>query len=500
MKYPESLFFSFILFLFISNISVAQNPKVIIKRVVDESTGRALPYTNIYNPRTQSGVISNEDGYFTLDISNLDNTDFIRFQYVGYSTRNIAIGDLEKMKSVYLKGRIMDIAEMVIYGNPMNAREIVEKVLVNKDNNYKKSIKKQKIFVRSRETTTMIDKIIDFKKSNIPLLNKALFARFLNGIPNVATSFSDCLGIGYSNENLPDSAAFKLNPIRTVVLKEKDFASLDEIEKIMENALKDVKDNEFWKLRSGIISQKMDTKKDTVKKERKDSIPKDHWYTDLLSSVIWWDTDYASLDDRRLWQFLHKTNRYKYSLVGGTSVNGEDVYVIDFKPGIRGLYKGRMFISTETYALVKADYEYAPGKDGITFDMFGIAYKELGFSGSIYFVKKGDDYQLKYFSRRTNTYFKFDRNVSLVKKKDRFLFDKKQNQIKLGIKMAANMEESVEYLVMNDQTISAKAFEKATQPEFMKINYVDQFDDRLWQNYDIIEPTRQMRAYKKHKE
>jgi hypothetical protein len=500
MKYSKSLFFSVILFLFISTINVAQNPMVIIKRVIDESTGRALPYTNIYNPRTQSGVISNEDGYFTLDISNSESTDSIRFQYVGYLTRNIAISDLESMKSVHLKACIMDLAELVIYGNPMNAREIVEKVLVNRGKNYKKSIKKQKIFVRSRETTTMVDKTIDFKKSNIPLLNKALFTRFLNGIPNVATSFSDCLGIGYSNENLPDSAAFKLNPIRTVVLKEKNFTSLDEIEKIMEKALKDIKGNEYWRLRSGIISMKMDTKEDSVKKEKKDSIPKDHWYTDLLSSVIWWDTEYASFDDRRLWQFLHKTNRYKYTLVGGTSVNGEDVYVVDFEPGIRGLYKGRMFISTETYALVKADYEYAPGKDGITFDMFGLAYKELGFSGSVYFVKNDDDYQLKYFSRRSNTYFKFDRKVSLLKKKDRFLFDKKKNQIKLGIKMAAKTEESVEYLVMNDQSISAKTFEKAVQPEFMKINYVDQFDDKLWQGYNIIEPTRQMRSYKKHKE
>lgn len=499
MNTPGNLFYSFaICFSFILNFG--QSQIILNKRVVDAATGKALPYANIYNPRTQSGVISNEHGYFSLDISQSELTDSIRFQYVGYLTQNIAIDDLRRLKSVHLQGRIVDLAEMVIYGNPMNAKEIVDKVIENKNNNYKKSISKQKIFVRSRETTKMEYKDIDFKKSNIKLLYRALFNRFTKGIPEVATSFSDFLGTGYRNENLPDSAAFKLKPIRTVVLKEKNFTELNEIEKILENAFKDVGDNEYWKFKSGIISQKMDMDEDSVKTKKKDSIPKDHWRTKYFSRGIWWDSDYATLDDSKLWQFLHKTGRYKYTLVGGTSVNGEDVYVIDFEPRARGLYKGRMFISTKTYALVKADYEYAPGKDGFTFNLFGIAYKELGFSGSVYFVKMGDDYQLKYFSKRNNFYFKFDRNVSILKKRDRFLFDKKQNEIKLGIKMSANTEELVEYLVMSDQNISAKAFGKVVQPELMKVNYVEQFDDKLWQNYDIIEPTRQMRAYKKHKE
>ena len=31
----------------------------------------------------------------------------------------------------------------------------------------------------------------------------------------------------------------------------------------------------------------------------------------------------------------------------------------------------------------------------------------------------------------------------------------------------------------------------------MKVIYVDRFDDSLWQGYDILEPTKQMREYKK---
>ncbi len=35
--------------------------------------------------------------------------------------------------------------------------------------------------------------------------------------------------------------------------------------------------------------------------------------------------------------------------------------------------------------------------------------------------------------------------------------------------------------------------------EKMEIIYVDQFDDKLWSGYSIIEPTKQMREYRKQK-
>ena len=112
MKYPAKHIFTAVFFSFITIFTFGQ--QLVTKRIVDASTGKALSYANIYNPRTQSGVISNEDGYFTIDLSKLKATDSIRFQYVGYKTKNIAKNDLLKIKSIVLKGRIMDISEMVV--------------------------------------------------------------------------------------------------------------------------------------------------------------------------------------------------------------------------------------------------------------------------------------------------------------------------------------------------------------------------------------------------
>jgi len=156
-----------------------------------------------------------------------------------------------------------------------------------------------------------------------------------------------------------------------------------------------------------------------------------------------------------------------------------------------------MYISIQTYALVRADYEYDEGKTGRDIHLLGIGYTENYFSGSIYFEKKEDNYVLKYFSKKTGFSASFDRNVSLLKKRKRFLFDKKLNEIKVGIDMSMDIEESTEYLVLDGKDIPHKQFADFEQKERMEIIYVDQFDDNLWKGYSILEPTKQMREYKK---
>ena len=52
-------------------------------------------------------------------------------------------------------------------------------------------------------------------------------------------------------------------------------------------------------------------------------------------------------------------------------------------------------------------------------------------------------------------------------------------------------------LVLDQKIISEKQFNDFRQKEYMKTVYVDQFDDALWKGYSIIEPTKQMREYKK---
>ena len=466
--------------------------------VMDSDKQTALPYANIYVKHKHIGVVSNEKGHFSLDIVGLDINDTLRFQYIGYTTRYVTVGELDTIPIVYLKEEIFNLNEALIFGNKINVKDIVKKILENKDKNYKNITSKKQVFIRVRNLSDLQKFELDTKKNSISQLDDGLIELLEEKIPKQSTSYTDFLGNLYFNKNEDDSIKFKIDPIRTVSLKEKDIAELQQFETIFENILAETKDNEYWKVKSGIFSQKIDMDEDSIQ-QIKDSLEDNQRIVSSYSRGFKNRLKYSSFDDEDNWEFLHSTGKYRYTLVGGTRVAGEDVYIIDFEPNNSGMYIGRMFVSLETYALIRADYEYAPEKNGKNFNLFGIGYTENEFSGSIFFEKKGSSYMLKYFSYKHGSEASLERNISLLKKRERFLFDKKTNEIKLGVVFAVDSEQSVEYLVLDDEKITQDNFANFKQKKIMDIIYVDQFDDNLWRGYSIIEPTKRMKDYKKQK-
>jgi len=59
------------------------------------------------------------------------------------------------------------------------------------------------------------------------------------------------------------------------------------------------------------------------------------------------------------------------------------------------------------------------------------------------------------------------------------------------------MESLVEFYFLDDHDINEEQFAGFKQPEYYEIIFVDQFDDKLWSGYSIIEPTQKMKEYKK---
>jgi len=474
--------------------------------VLDIKTKTALPYTNIYVLHKNIGAISNEKGDFLININGLEVTDTIRFQYIGYSTKLITIAEIKTNNIVYLEEEIFNLSETIIFGNKLNAEAIVKKVLKNKESNYKDLATKKQAFIRERYVSNIEDIILTYKKSSFDKLDEELLKVLEAKVPRYSTSYTDFLGDLYFSGNKDDSVTFKIEPTRIVSLKEKDIAELEQIETIFKNIFKETKEEEYWKIKSGILSQKIDIDDDDIKKDtvieepKKDSVKESQRQTVHYSRRLKNKFKYNLLDNKDDWEFLHSTGKYKYSIIGGTRVNGEDVYIIDFTPKSGGEFVGRMYISMGTYALIRADYEYAPEKTGTDFQLFGVGYTENQFSGSIYFEKVDSTYKLKYFSKKAGSFATFDRNIALLKKKEKFLFDKKLKEIKIGVEMALNSEQSVEVLILDEEDITHQQFIDFEQEKYMEVIYVEQFDNNLWKGFSIIEPTKQMREYKKRVE
>ena len=467
--------------------------------LLDFDNKSALPYANIIFLHKNSGTITNETGQFLLNTSKLNKNDTISFQYIGYETKKLTVKQLDSSAVIYLKENINNLNEIYVFSNNLNPESIVKKVLDNKDSNYKRTFSKNQTFIRRRFISDIHNIKIEFKKSSIPQLSEKNIKLVERKIPKHSVSFTDFLGNLYFSNNKVDSLRLKVDPIKMVSLKDKILSDVEQLETIFENLLDNTKEKEYWKIKSGILGGKvqMNSEIDKAKKDSLKLINEREFKTKYYRNSVNYILKYSSFDNKKEWDFLHHTGRYEFTLAGGTVVNGEDVYVIDFVPKKSGKFKGRVYIAIKTFALIRADYEYATGKTGANIHLLGVGYSKNGFKGSISFEKKQDGYQLKYCSKKEGTSMSVDRKLSLIKKKKRFLLDKKLNEIKVGFNLSVSEEYTFEILVLKYNEISNSQFRDFKQKEFVKLVYVDQFDDQLWKGYSIIEPTKQMREYKK---
>ena len=461
----------------------------------DQTSLEPLMYANVYVMNSGTGVITNEQGQYALDISSFGRNDSIYFQYMGYQSKGFTISDLMTSPTVYLEENIINISETLIFGRELDPQKIVQNVLENADSNYHSHYSSREVFVRERYDSDLLRLKLNYKKSTISDIDQKAIALLEQKIPRHSTSYTDFLGDMLWSPNNSDSLRTKINPKRVVSLKDKDITEMDHIVKVFEDVVEDTDSLEYWKVKTGIIGGKVhfDSGDTTL------DLQEDEQEVRSFARSLYYDFNDHQFDNEKMWDFLYKPSRYSFTLVGGTRLNDEDIYIIDFSPKSKGKFEGRLYITLSSYALLRADFQYAEGKQGRTFSMMGISYAEKEYKVSVYFEKLDADYQLKYFSYKALTTFGIDRKLSLLKKRKRPFFDKTLLELKGGLDMQVSSQSSFEFLVLSHDRISEKEYLNFEENKKMKVIYVNQFDDSLWQGYDILEPTKQMREYKKNR-
>ncbi len=478
------------------------NNEVIKAWVIDENK-LPLPYANINVLNKNKGVISNEEGCFTLNISELNKTDTLRISYIGYKSIDLTLEALKISPIISLREENLILNNITVFANTPDPQEIVKKILSSKEQNYPKTTSKKQVFIRKRYSTNINKVNFNCKKSNISNLNEELMEVLEKELPKHSISYTDFLGDILILNNQKDSSKLKIAPIKMIKLQDqRDFTKLEELQKTFEKVLKDTNEKEYWKIKTGIIGSKIHVDENDItvgnKVEKTDSLSnKNTQALQQQKRSIKIIHKYSSFEDEDTWEFLYKTNKYQYTLHGRTMANGEEVYIIDFKPKNQGLFVGRMYIAINTYALVRVDFKYDTGKTGRDIQLLGMGYTENKFITSLYYEKKGTQYRLKYYSRQKGFESSVDRIFSLLKKKTRFIFDRTISQVKVAIDIAVTEQSSVELLVLEDNEINQNQFTDFIEKNEFEIIYVDQFDEKLWEDYPIIEPTKKMKEYKK---
>ncbi len=177
------------------------------------------------------------------------------------------------------------------------------------------------------------------------------------------------------------------------------------------------------------------------------------------------------------------------------AVGDEDAYAIHFTGKSRGDFQGMIYISAESFAILRIEYSLKQSKIDNGIDLLGISYNQEKDDGLILYEKDKAGYFLKYSMKSTSIKYGLDRPFEVIRKEKRPILNKKINEAALQMNIQGRQEDTQETLVVfrekSDDEKFKKILEKGAKPE-----NITSYSDSIWKGYSIIEPTRQMKEYR----
>jgi hypothetical protein len=137
-------------------------------KIIDSSTKKPIPYTNIYLVNSNIGTISNNDGEFILKVPVNKTNAPIRISYMGYKNQDLTIEQIQMKENVIeLSTEVVTLKELVIRSNdPQNLiRSAIHNIAANYGTSpyvctafYRESIMQNKQYVGLAEAVLNIYK------------------------------------------------------------------------------------------------------------------------------------------------------------------------------------------------------------------------------------------------------------------------------------------------------------------------------------------------------
>ena len=478
--------------------------QAITGRIIDEKNQEPLPFATIVLESINRGTVSNIEGEYVLDASALNENDTIRFSFVGYETLKITLEELAKTEVVEMKTATVNLKEVQVLSRQLSAKDIVELVYENFDSNHPSIYQKEKVFYHAYERTPFPDENqIIVKKTDFPGLDENTIAELRAMLPDEFVEYRDAQVELYSN-----GSENKLVPIEGITLEEGSQKLLQkQMEVKLEEFMLDIEDTKdeegvYYKFRSGIFAGKADfdeeeeEKDSTALAEEKDSL--NYYFSSgyVKGEILNLKRKYADAESKN-WAFVNSTGRYKYNLDEVTVFNDELVYKISFIPKNRGDFEGVMYVTTDKYAVIQVDFQYANGKQTEKFQLLGIGHAMNFKKGSVIFEKRDTSYFVKYIYAEQHETASIERKFSIMKKQERFLFDKELNEIKVELQLSFDMNNYWEVLVLDHEPLTEDQYEKVTQPKKMKFRKEYVYSPEMWSNMTVIAPTTELKKYKR---
>jgi len=493
----------FIVLLIVCNLSVWAQKKILTGRVLDLETGIALPFASISFNDYSNGSVSNSEGVYVMDIAADRLGDSLYFSYMGYETLGVSVKSLLMEGSVWLRSAQINLAEIPVYSQTLNALAIIKLVEKNFPKNHPQVNQVQHLFYHSYNNTPFSEaNRMNVLKTSFTDIDQGLVDEVLEVIPEDIKSYRDVIVDFYSH-----GAERKIMPIEGISLQESTALSVQkQIEEKLLSLTEDIElsfedDELYYKMGTGIISSKLELDEpdsediDTVMTNTDDTthylIRAEYLRKDIENFLV----NTADINSDNL-EFINKPKKYNYQKEL-TLFNDEWVYKISFDPKEQGIFQGVLYIAATNYAILQFDYEFATGKSTENINLLGIGHKVNYKKAQVIYEKLDTAYFVKYVNAEKREFFSVDRDFFMVKKEKRFLFDKALNKIKFALDMQFETKNGWELLVIHRQNLTKEAFELVKEPEKMTIKKEFVYSMDMWDHGSVIVPNTALKKFRR---
>ncbi len=463
-------------------------------KIIDAKTETPIVYGTIETGPNR-GLITNEEGIFTVNIQDLKEVDSIYISALGYKKKGLAwrtatdsiiklMPEAFKLKGVFLTDKQLAV------------EQIIDSIKAHFVTNYTGNLTQQKIFLRQSDLNRMSKADIEFKESSIEELNEALIDSVVKIIPRTSSFYRETLFDYYGTYT-----GHKINVIKAAQLYDKsNEGSLEALGQKLERIFKEnVKPDSYLKIKSGIFGTKVqldsvvnnNDEAQVIEVKVNDTVGDNYQETvkrqlDQVYQQLFFQED-AKLD------VFSKSNRYDFELGDYTFIDDEAVYSIRFSPKGKRDFEGVMYVNTADYAVMRMEYENVRSLRRVK--LLGISYEEAVFNGKLFFKKGSTGYIPTYIELVDGRNFGIKRPLKVIEKNKFVKGRRKQNELSLGLDFKNTQTIKYEFVVFDSEALSAESYSALAEKAAAKATYLSKYDPDFWKGYTIIEPNAAIRSF-----
>lgn len=464
--------------------------------ILDKETGETIAFATIQIGDSY-GVITNNEGNFEIATSRFKPNDSLVFSFLGYKRQAVAIKDFTE-KKVFLVPDVNTLSEIYLIDKNLDPLTIMEKVKENISKNYRTQNEKLSVFERSKNTNKTVNSEFSIKKADfvdkkiVREVNSELESMIAKSKGKSSNTYYDTYLEIYKNDK--DSLKVDIKKGTKLINLAKNTSTDNLQNKAFATIANKLESSNSFKLRTGIIpiSDSVDLRQTFSVKQKNDTLnikTKNRQLSRLFEGFGF--GKYSDFD------FITDYKKYDFTIVKAFSYSDELVYVLDFVPK-RGSakYSGELYVSADTYAVLKAKYKLAEGKTGEKINLkflLGIKYEELNREVQVIFNRnENSSYSLKYLKTNSEQYMYIDRSFTFIENnKNR----SERMKLKLDILSEGINKSENELLVIDSQPITEGDFQKIKQEEKTTVETIEQYDPSLWSPYNIISPNQAIKDF-----